>query len=102
MILQISIVQQERAQSRLELDKQEAIEREDKKQMDQLVRKQRAVLSAAAVEPKVISISSFDVRKKNISFSSMAVVELNGINSFVSCKSPRLYFIINNDQNSLQ
>ncbi|UJR23972.1 hypothetical protein I4U23_026939 [Adineta vaga] len=49
---QISIVKQERAQSRLEVEKQDAVEREDKRQMDELVRKQRSVISATTVEPK--------------------------------------------------
>ncbi|CAF1279504.1 unnamed protein product [Adineta steineri] len=49
---QVSIVKQERAQSRLELEKQDALEREDKRQMDQLMRQQKAVISATAVEPK--------------------------------------------------
>jgi hypothetical protein len=53
---QISIVQQERAHSRLESEKQDAIEREDKRQMNQLVQKQKAVLSATTVEPKVIYV----------------------------------------------
>ncbi len=48
------MVQQERAQSRLELEKQDMIEREDKRQMDQLVQKQKRVISATTVEPKVI------------------------------------------------
>jgi hypothetical protein len=48
------MVQQERSQSRLELEKQDAIEREDRKQMDQLVQKQKKIISATAVEPKVI------------------------------------------------
>jgi hypothetical protein len=56
VVLKISIVKQERAQSRLESEKQDAAEREDKRQMDQLVQKQRAVISATTVEPKVIYI----------------------------------------------
>ena len=47
------MVQQERAQSRLEVDRQDALEREDKKQLDQLVRQQKSVIAATAVEPKV-------------------------------------------------
>ena len=47
------MVKQERAQSRLEVDRQDALEREDKKQLDQLVRQQKSVLAATAVEPKV-------------------------------------------------
>ena len=57
--IQISIVQQERAQSRLDLEKQDIMEREDKRQMDELVRKQRAVISATTVEPKVTEKFSF-------------------------------------------
>ena len=56
VVLKISIVNQERAQSRLESEKQDAAEREDKRQMDQLVQKQKAVISATTVEPKVIYI----------------------------------------------
>jgi hypothetical protein len=51
-------VQQDRAQSRLELEKQDAVEREDKRQMDQLVQKQKAIISATTVEPKVRLIYS--------------------------------------------
>ena len=50
---QISVVQQQRAQTQFELEKQDEIEREDEKQIDQLVQKQKAVLSATTVEPKV-------------------------------------------------
>jgi 1,4-dihydroxy-2-naphthoate octaprenyltransferase len=41
------------------MDKEDAIEREDKKQMDQLVRKQKDVISATTVQPKVITIFTF-------------------------------------------
>ncbi len=47
------------------MEKEDEIEREDKKQMDQLVRKQKAVISATTVEPKVITILiTFCVLKK--------------------------------------
>jgi hypothetical protein len=45
--------EQQRAQMQLDLEKQDAIEREDKKEIDQLVQKQKTVLSATTVEPKV-------------------------------------------------
>ena len=37
----------------MEVEKQDAAEREDKRQLDQLVQKQKAVIAATAVEPKV-------------------------------------------------
>lgn len=87
------MVKQERAQSRLEVDRQDALEREDKKQLDQLVRQQKSVIAATAVEPKVKQ--SFSHRHPSIrSFvlrSSTVVVVPIGIELFnVQISSKRL------------
>lgn len=52
------MVQQDRAQSRAEFERQDAAEREDRKQLDQLKQKQKAIISATTVEPKVNEVQT--------------------------------------------
>ncbi len=49
----ISIVQQERTQSQLELEKQDALQTDYNNQVDQLVQKQKPVITTTTIEPKV-------------------------------------------------
>jgi hypothetical protein len=59
-LLKTPIVQQERTQSRLELEKHDTSEDDRNKQIDQLEQKQKSVISNSTVEPKVKSVLIID------------------------------------------
>ncbi len=59
-LLKTPIVQQERTQSRLELEKHDTSEDDRNKQIDQLEQKQKSVISNPTVEPKVKSVLIID------------------------------------------
>jgi carbonic anhydrase len=59
-LLKTPIVQQERTQSRLELEKHDTIEDDRNKKIDQLEQKQKSVISNPTVEPKVKPVLIID------------------------------------------
>ena len=58
LLLQIAMAEEERLRSQMESREEDLLEREQKKQLDQLTHKQKGLIAVNAAEPKVTPSAS--------------------------------------------